>query len=244
MTKPITFAEMPKLTGRADLHMHTSASDGLCTAREMLDFAARYTDLTTIAITDHDVLDASLWAYSHKANYPFDIIPGVEVTTREGHVLALWVTQPIPKALSLAETCAAIHEQNGIAVLAHPFEPTIAPRASWRYLWHPEVLKQAGVDAVEVMNAGAFTPGGSRLARKRFDGHNLPVMGNSDAHSPSCIGTGITRFPGHTGADLRQALAQGWTLAEGRRWQITVYFNHYITSRRMKRSGSLVTNVR
>jgi hypothetical protein len=44
-------------------------------------------------------------------------VPGVEVTSADGHVLARWVTEPIPKQRSLAETAAAIHEQNGFAVL-------------------------------------------------------------------------------------------------------------------------------
>ncbi len=239
-----TPAHVPPLTGTADLHMHTSASDGLASAREMLDFAARFTDLDVVAITDHDVLDASLWAVSQAHLYPFEIIPGVEVTSRDGHVLALWTTRLIPKGMSLSETTAAIHEQGGLAVLAHPYEPLIAPRACWRYLLHPEVLLQSRVDAVEVMNAGAVTPGGSWLAGKRFAHGDLPVTGSSDAHMPSCIATGITRFHGRSAADLRQALAMGWTAAEGRRWQLMVYWKHYKESRQNRRNGSLATSAR
>lgn len=88
------------LMGRADVHMHTCASDGLPNAKQVLDYVAKRGHLDVIAITDHDVLEASLWAYSQRSVYPFDIIPGVEVTARGGHVLALWVTQPIPSARS------------------------------------------------------------------------------------------------------------------------------------------------
>src|SRR5215207_478398 len=128
--------------------MHTNASDGIATAAQMLDWAARYSTLDVIAITDHDHLDSSLWAYSQQGRYPFDIIPGMEVTSADGHVLALWITRPIPKRLSLAETIAAIHEQHGVAILAHPLEPTIAPHTFWRYYRHPEVLIKMGIDAV------------------------------------------------------------------------------------------------
>jgi predicted metal-dependent phosphoesterase TrpH len=110
--------------GRADVHMHTSASDGLPSVRELLDYVAQRGHLDVIAITDHDVLDASLEAYEQRQRYPFDIIPGVEVTSAEGHVLGLWVTCPIPMGMSLAETTAAIHEQGGNRDSSAPFSCT------------------------------------------------------------------------------------------------------------------------
>ena len=131
---------IPPLSGRADLHMHTTVSDGRATPAQMLDYAARFCRLNVLAITDHDRLEGSLWACEQNGRYPFDIVPGVEVSSADGHVLALWVTQPIPRGLSLAETVSAIHEQGGVAVLAHPFELFIAPRAVWRVLRRPNDL--------------------------------------------------------------------------------------------------------
>ncbi|MDZ4765274.1 MAG: PHP-associated domain-containing protein [Chloroflexota bacterium] len=213
----------PVLQGRADLHIHTTASDGIHTLRQVLDHVARRGNLDVIAITDHDRLDASLTAYSQRHLYDFEIVPGLEVTTADGHVLALWVTSPIPKGMSLSETTAAIHEQNGVAVLAHPLEPTIAPHTFWRYLTQPEVLQQSGVDAVEVFNAGAFTPGCNRLARYAYHRSTLPQLGNSDSHMVATIGSGYTRFKGCTALDLRESIERGDTAAEGTRWGITVY---------------------
>ncbi len=86
-----------RLTGRADLHMHTTVSDGTATVEQMLDHIVQRGDLDVIAITDHDRLAASLWAYSHRELYPFEIIPGVEVTSSDAHILGLWVTEPIRK---------------------------------------------------------------------------------------------------------------------------------------------------
>ncbi len=227
------------LTGRADLHTHTLASDGIAPAWAMLDEVARRGDLDVIAITDHDVLDASLWACAQQSRYDFDIVPGVEVTSADGHVLGLWVTELIPKGQSLAETAAAIHEQGGVAILAHPFEPTIAPHILWRYFRHPEVLIESEIDAVEIINAGAFTPGNNWLAQHVFQKQPIPVVGNSDAHMPESIGTGQTRFRGHTAADLRAALAQGETAAEGRSWPLTVYLTLSVESIQRKRNASL-----
>jgi predicted metal-dependent phosphoesterase TrpH len=232
-----------ELTGRADLHMHTTLSDGVASVREMLDYAAERCSLDVIAITDHDRIEASLWAYEQRNLYPFDLVPGIEVTSADGHVLALWVNQPIPKGLSLAETAAAIHAQNGVAVLAHPLEPTIAPHTFWRYFRHPAVLITAGIDAVETWNAGAFTPGCNWLAQRVYRNVPLPVVGNSDAHMPAGIGTGITRFRGKTAADLRRSLALGWTAAEGKSWPITTYLRLFIILRQQRQNASLETSV-
>lgn len=231
------------LNGRADLHIHTNFSDGVASPQDTLDFIAEHRQLDVVAITDHDVLDGSLWAYHHRHRYPFDIIPGVEVTSADGHVLGLWVTKPIPKDLSLAETVAAIHEQDGIAILAHPFELFIAPHTFMRYLRNPKGLIEAGIDAVEVHNAGAFTPFGNWLARRVYGNGPLPIVGGSDSHLPATIGSGITRFHGNDARALRTSLAQGHTAAEGTRWGITVYLKIYRTSRQNRRSAYLETNV-
>jgi hypothetical protein len=231
-------------TGLADLHMHTTASDGRATAAELLDYVAAQGRLNVIAITDHDRLESSLWAYERRARYPFEIVPGVEVSSREGHVLALWATQPIPTRLSLAETAAAIHDQGGVAVLAHPFEMFVHLKPIWRYLVQPEVLLNTGIDAIEVHNSGAPTPGGNRLARRLAAKINLPITGGSDAHTLTAIGCGITRFEGQTALDLRHALMNGSTMAEGVRWPIIDYLRILPASTQRKLSASLGMNMR
>ena len=228
--------------GRADIHMHTTASDGRATVIELLDYVAAQGRLQVIAITDHDVLESSLWAYEHRSGYPFDIIPGVEVSSRDGHVLGLWVTQPIPRDMTLTETAAAIHAQSGVAVLAHPFEPLIHTHMLWRYLRRPEVLLETGIDAIEVHNSGTPTPGGNWLSRRMAAKIKLPMTGGSDAHTLTGIGCGITRFEGHTAQDLREALVNGKTVAEGVPWPITDYLRLLPSSTQRKLSASLGQN--
>jgi hypothetical protein len=205
--------------------MHTTVSDGLAAVEDLLDHVAMRDNLDVIAITDHDRLDASLWAYERRARYPFDIVPGVEVTSAEGHVLGLWVTHPVPRQLSLAETAAAIHEQGGIAVLAHPFHFHIMDvvRSSVRYLRQPELLLETGIDVIEAHNAGVVTPFSNKLARRMAHRIHLSVLGSSDAHTLGAIGSGFTRFPGKTARDLRAALKQKLTTAEGRPWPLADY---------------------
>lgn len=192
------------------------------TIRELLDHVKRHTQLDVIAITDHDRIDAALWAFERQDKYPFDIVPGVEVSSTAGHILGLWITKPVPPRLNLEETVAAIHEQGGLAVLAHPFHfhLKIVAKNLWRYVRHPEILNAAGLDGIEVHNAGVPIPGENALAR--WLGHlvEFAFIGGSDAHTLGAVGCGVTRFIGHTAADLRTAIVTNRTAAQGRAWPL------------------------
>jgi hypothetical protein len=212
--------------GRADLHMHTTVSDGTMTVRALLDDVARRGDLDVIAITDHDRLDASLWAYARRERYPFDIVPGVEVSSAEGHILALWVMTPIAAGMSMAETVAAVHEAGGLAILAHPFFGQMGDirRAARRYRRDPHYLKRAGLDGLEVFNASVVLPGSNRLAARVAAQIGLAATGGSDAHALRAVGTGLTHFPGgRTAQDLRLAITQRQTVVTGRPWPAAAY---------------------
>jgi predicted metal-dependent phosphoesterase TrpH len=221
--------------------MHTTVSDGVASVYDLLaDVTARIESQTlaldVLAITDHDRLDASLWAYAHRERYPFDIIPGVEVSCAEGHVIALWVTEPIPSNLSLAETVAAIHEQHGLAILAHPFhiQMSLILQSARHYARNPQYLIETGLDGLEVHNAGVLLPLCNRVARRYAAHLNLAQTGGSDAHTLNAIGTGLTHFPGRTADDLRTALETRQTVVTGQVWPRSAYriftgdliFNH------------------
>lgn len=223
--------------GFADIHMHTTASDGFNTVKEVLNHITRMGTLDVIAITDHDAMDSSLWAYEHRHNYPFDIIPGVEVTSAEGHVLALWVTRPITKGMTLKDTVTAIHQQGGMAILAHPFEVVVCAEACFRYLRNPEVIREAGIDAIEVHNAGAVTPGNNLLARRLAAKLRMPIVGNSDGHSLAAIGTGRSQFVGRNAEDFRSAITRRATLVSGTSWPVADYVSLFPNLIKHKMNG-------
>ncbi len=214
--------------GRADLHMHTKASDGLPTIRELLDYVAHKGHLDVISITDHDRVDAAAWAYERRREYPFEIIPGIEVTSDAGHILGLWVTKPVAKGMSLQDTVAAIHAQGGLAILAHPYHVHIGDvgRNAPRYTLRPEVLLEAKLDALEVFNAGIVLPGSNICARILAHRAGIATIGGSDAHTLGAIGCGLTRFSGRTAEDLRSAIISGKTIAEGKPWPLIDYWNY------------------
>src|SRR5689334_11522074 len=101
---------MTNRMGRADLHMHTRHSDGAPTVRGLLDHVHANTSLNVIAITDHDTISGALEACELKARfaYPFEIIVGEEVSTRQGHLVGLFLSECIPPGMSAADSVAAI----------------------------------------------------------------------------------------------------------------------------------------
>ena len=107
--------------GRADLHIHTCHSDGTASVRETLEYASMHTGLDVIAITDHDTIDGAIEAAALAKLYRVEVVVGEEITSREGHVLGLFLTSRVPPRLSALETVAAVHAQGGLAIAAHPF---------------------------------------------------------------------------------------------------------------------------
>jgi len=103
--------------GLADLHIHTIHShDGTCTVSGILQYASSVANLDVVAITDHDDIDGALEAVELASEFGIEVIPGSEITTAEGHLLALFIKQRIPAGLSLIETLLEIQKQDGLAV--------------------------------------------------------------------------------------------------------------------------------
>ena len=205
--------------GMADMHLHSLYSDGTATVAQILEHVEHHTVLDVIAITDHERIDGALRAAEVHATggYSFDLVIGEEITTRRGHVLALFITERIPALRPLAETLAAIHAQGGIAIAAHPLAPiplSVGRRSLRRMRDH--ATRGVHFDAIELFNPShaGRTRHEARLALNARE-LELPGVGNSDAHVLEGIGTGRTTFPGHTAADYRAAIIEGTVLPDG-----------------------------
>ncbi|HKN41124.1 MAG TPA: PHP domain-containing protein, partial [Acidimicrobiia bacterium] len=108
--------------GLADLHIHTTYSDGWPTPRDVVDHAAAETALDVIAITDHDTIEGALRAAEYAARTSaLRVLIGEEVSSRQGHILGLFLTNRIRPGLTAAHTVDLIHAQGGVAIAAHPF---------------------------------------------------------------------------------------------------------------------------
>ncbi|MEO6206668.1 MAG: PHP-associated domain-containing protein [Candidatus Limnocylindrales bacterium] len=228
----INDADDPDRPGRADLHIHTVASDGTADVQAILDHVATLGDLDVIAIADHERIDAALAARTIAADkgLRFQVVVGEEVTTLGGHLLALYLERPIKPYRSLRSTILAIHDVGGLAIPAHPLVPFPLCAQGWvlrGLLDDPD--ERAHPDALETFNPTALgRPWHDRVVRFA-ELHGIAQVGNSDAHALDAIGTGWSTFPGRTAADLRQAIEAGETRQggafHGTRGQIQVFGN-------------------
>ena len=158
--------------GRADLHIHTLASDGVSGIEEVLASVMERTQLDVIAIADHERVDAAhaARAIARARDLPVEVVIGEEVSTRGGHLLALFIEEPIPPLRSLRESIGLVHEQGGLAIPAHPLFPYPMCAQAWALRRLLAVARSArparrggGVQPHDVRAAGP--PAGRRLRR-------------------------------------------------------------------------------
>src|SRR2546429_5645403 len=212
--------------GRADLHMHSTYSDGLATIEQILHRVQHHTNLDVIALTDHDVIEGSLkardlWA---KGNYRFDFIVGEEISTREGHMLALFVEKRIQPGLSMERSIDLVHEQGGLAIVAHPLNPLFRHSCQREVLDRIYANKPVWPDAIETWNASFCGIGANRIAmRVNRVLYAWSQVGNSDAHTLGSIGRGCTWFEGKSAQDVRTTIEAGLSAPGGRLWDVNDY---------------------
>lgn len=203
---------------KADIHLHTTYSNGLMTPEELVNYVIGKTDLRVIAITDHDTIEGGLIAQDYLSqnrhcHSGLEVVVGAEITSAEGHILGLFLNHDVPTMMSAEETIGAIHAEGGIAVAAHP-------HAHWlKWLG----MKGVGnaicclpLDAIETLNATPTEVYANWLAQwvNRF-GQCLPETGGSDAYCTFMVGKAYTLFEGDSATDLHQALSCGKVKARG-----------------------------
>jgi len=184
----------------AELHSHSVYSRQIKVVVEGLDRpdamvrAAKSKGIEALAITDHDEIKGSLQALKLGKKYGISIIPGMEVTTSRGHLVALGIEELIPKGLSVEESLDLIHEQGGIGIASHPFD-----------------VKQEGMkhkakicDAIEIFNALNIERISNWKAAIFAKKYRLPGVAVSDAHWTRMIGRSLTDI--HSEPDIDQML--------------------------------------
>lgn len=201
---------------KADLHIHTRVSDGLASIEQVLEYAEHQTDLDIIAVTDHEDVTGGLKAreLAAKRQMRIEVVPGAEITTLQGHLLALFIEDD-PKSFRRVESALEmIHAQGGVAVIPHPMS-WLTRSVSERTIERIEGRREAGVtfDGIEIANpspAGKVTSARARRLNERWA---LAPTGSSDAHHLPHIGTGWTEFEGETADELKAAILARSTIA-------------------------------
>jgi predicted metal-dependent phosphoesterase TrpH len=203
--------------GRADLHIHSLASDGVSSVEEILGAAERR-GLDVIAITDHERIDAAVAAQrmAELRGLHVGVVVGEEVSTRGGHLVGLYLRERIAPWRSLKSTVARVHEQGGLAIVAHPLVPypLCASAGAIRKLleeadpiFHPD-----GIEAFNPTTAGMRW---TRRVPEFVESTGRAAVGSSDAHRADDVGQAFTTFPGSTADELRRAIEERTTGWEG-----------------------------
>jgi len=213
--------------------MHSNFSDGKPSIEEILEFVEHETDLRVIAISDHDTIDGALYAKElmSKKKYRFELIVGEEISSNEGHILALFISERIKPQQPAHEVIRQIHAQGGLAIAAHPFYVTrfnsdkvyAAKGVGSKVL----IDEKSTFDGIETVNG---IPTYQKVNMKAQYVNRLllflPETGGSDAHIVESIGKGYTVFEGGTAHDVREAIENSQTQALNDSWEISSIFRY------------------
>jgi predicted metal-dependent phosphoesterase TrpH len=207
---------------RIDPHVHTLASDGIHDVETMIQ-AAMSAGLDAVGIADHERLDAAVAgkAMAEFRGWPIEVIVAEEISTRGGHLVGLYLKKRIRPWRSLKDSIARVHEQGGLAIIAHPLPPypLCASASAIRRLmdeadpvYHPD-----GMEGFNPTTAGPALRRWSRRAPALAEELGIAATGGSDAHKAQNVGTTCTlvRRTGTVDESLRRALAERDTHWEG-----------------------------
>ncbi|MBT8171793.1 CehA/McbA family metallohydrolase [Candidatus Bathyarchaeota archaeon] len=189
---------------KIDFHVHTCYSrDSSISLKQVIAFSKKQ-GLDGVAITDHNTVKG----INKLKTKEILIIPGIEISTLDGHLLGINVNNQIPSKLGMKETIQYIHDVGGIAVAPHPSA----------FYKSPPTKKITSYDAIEVMNASSvpfsvFTYFNKRYAKSL----GLPQIGGSDSHYGPEIGSVYTLIEAEPEVDeIVDAIKRGATFPMGR----------------------------
>lgn len=196
---------------RFDLHVHSYYSGDGASSPESLVAQAKRRGLSGIAITDHNscramdhCLDSGLMTADGKAVDGFLVIPGVEVSTADGHLLCIGVTMPRRVNVPALDVEREILERGGVAIPAHPYD-------RWRAGIREEILEKMQTNVIEGFNAAVTSKSYNEQAKLYAARRGKVTTAGSDAHHASAVGFASTGFelPELSVAALLEALPRG-----------------------------------
>jgi predicted metal-dependent phosphoesterase TrpH len=194
-----------------DLHNHTRWSFDCSMDPAKVVRLAKARGLDAIAITDHDEIEGAREA-QRAAGGDVLVIVGEEIDTRAGDVLGLFLKEKISTDDPL-EAIRAIHDQGGLAILAHPFTKT-------KSVDDPVARALDGCEGFNARHSGVASIEGSdpepRIAAfaKEYD---LSLTAGSDAHFYRELARARTIVSASTLEEAKEQIRRGNTALSGRR---------------------------
>ena len=171
---------------RLDIHVHSNLSDGTNTIKEIVEYAKKI-GLNGISITDHNEISGSLESLKYESKN-FKVIPGIEISAKEGHILChnvtdvpknfIGITHEYEKHLAAKDVVQIFHDLGAIVIAAHPYD--LYRRGVG------DLVYELDFDAIEVINGHTFADRKDPVKVAKELG--LPMTGGSDAHCLKEIG--------------------------------------------------------
>ncbi len=163
---------------KIDLHVHTTGSRDAFLEPDQLPLILKERGLDGVAIANHD-------APTEVTSLETIILPGIEVSTRQGHIIGLGISGPIAKGSTADDTISLIHRAGGIAIVPHPFDPISPCVNPLRLISRPEAIETINSDAL-------FFSLNAAVAKRMADRLGLPMVAGSDSHIPETVGDAYT----------------------------------------------------
>lgn len=170
-----------------DLHVHSCYSkDSNASLDDILEHAVR-NGLDGLAICDHDRIEGGIACSKRAKESGSDliVIPGVEVSSSKGHILALGVNEPIEPGLTPEETIRRARQQGAVVIIPHPFKLTSHGIG---------YIEGLDADAIEVLNSRCVTDGPNKKAKEAAIEFGFPMVGGSDSHEAEMVGRSYTEI--------------------------------------------------
>jgi hypothetical protein len=161
------------------IHTHTDYSLDSNTTLESLAWSVANERISCIAVTDHDTIQGAL---RFRAMTDATVIVGEEISTRDGHLVGLFLHERVRPGLSARDTALAIREQGGLVLAPHPFVRFNGCGLRAR-IWSVADL----LDAVEVNNAQNILRRPDNLARRFADQTGLVRYVGADTHQSGTL---------------------------------------------------------
>ncbi len=169
---------------KLDLHIHSQYSEDACGTPKQIIKNLMQKGISGAAFTDHNSIEGGLKALKEKPK-EFIVIPGLEISTKDGHILALNVKKNISKDLTAEETIDKIIDLGGTPIVPHLYRNMSGIKKEKLKTFYKKL------SAIEVFNSCSL-PQTNLKTTKVAKEFNLGGTGGSDSHDPKYAGSGYT----------------------------------------------------
>lgn len=211
------------MNSRADTHVHTRYSgvgklgplrfpESISDPKDVVK-KAHSMGFRVICITDHNSIEGALIAREYAKGFNgLEVVVGEEITTSDGEIIGLFLSEEIPPNMPVEETITRIRDQGGLVIAPHPFSlhcPALG-----------EKIEYLDIDGIEILNAGHIDGYANNKASEWSQKDRWANLGGSDSHTLSTIGDAYTTFEGETEEDLRRSILEKKTEVKGGAWRL------------------------